>query len=108
MTLLDKFAPPAQAQPGGDEMIPPSTTAQPVLSSVRHVGSVLLAVALIGWISLFPNYLVYTLTAAIPVAFAGLGLLVLQGWSRELSLATAGLFATSLYTYGYFARPYAP
>jgi ABC-type branched-subunit amino acid transport system ATPase component/ABC-type branched-subunit amino acid transport system permease subunit len=108
MTLLDKFAPPAQAQPGGDEMVPPSTTAQPVASSLRHIGSIVLMVVLIGWISVFPNYLVYTLTAAIPVAFAGLGLLVLQGWSRELSLATAGLFATSLYTYGYFARPDAP
>ena len=91
-----------------DEMVPPSTTSQPVLGSMRHIGSVALAIALIGWISLFPNYLVYTLTAAIPVAFAGLGLLVLQGWSRELSLATAGLYATSLYCYGYFARPDSP
>ena len=98
----------SHARPDDEDMTPPSTTAQPVLSSIKHVGSGLFAVVLLGWIALFPNYLVYTLSAAIPVAFAGLGLLVLQGWSRELSMATAGLYATSLYCYGYFARPDSP
>jgi ABC-type branched-subunit amino acid transport system ATPase component/ABC-type branched-subunit amino acid transport system permease subunit len=84
---------------------PVHTTTRPVLAAMRSPGSQVLTVVLLGWILIWPDYMIYTLSAAIPVAFAGLGLLVLQGWSREISLASAGLFATSLYYYGWFARP---
>ncbi len=96
------------AASSGGEMAPPTSSTRPVVSALSHVGSIVLIIVGLGWITLWPDYMVYTLTAAVPVAFAGLGLLILTGWSREISMASAGLFATSLYLYGYFARDDVP
>jgi branched-chain amino acid transport system permease protein len=81
-----------------------STSTRPVLTSMTNPGAVMLAIAAVLWISLAPDYMIFTASAAIPIAVAALGLLVLQGWARELSLASAGLFATALYYYGWFVR----
>jgi len=56
------------------------------------------------WVFAAPDYWV-TASSAIPLAVASLGLLVLQGWTREISLASAGLFGTALYFFGYLERP---
>jgi ABC-type branched-subunit amino acid transport system permease subunit len=84
--------------------MPSTTSTRPVATAMSNPGSILLAVAALFWITMAPDYMIFTVTAAIPVAVAALGLLVLQGWARELSLASAGLFATALYYYGWFAR----
>ncbi len=82
----------------------PTTTTRPVRAALRSPGAQLLAFGLIAWLFFWPDYMVFTLTAAFPAAFAGLGLLVLQGWTREISLASAGLLGTSMYYYGWLAR----
>ncbi|MGQ0843335.1 MAG: ATP-binding cassette domain-containing protein [Sporichthyaceae bacterium] len=83
---------------------PPRTTTAPVRAALRSRGAQILALVLIGWLFFWPSYMVFILTAAFPAAFAGLGLLVLQGWTREISLASAGLLGTSMYYYGWLAR----
>ena len=56
------------------------------------------------WVVFAPDYLIFIVSCAIPLAVVSLGLLVLQGWAREISLATAGLFATAMYWFGYLNR----
>ncbi len=82
----------------------PPTTTRPIATTIANPGVWALAVIVGGWLLLMPDYLIFTMTSAVPVALVALGLLVLQGWSREISLATAGLFATSMYYMGFFDR----
>jgi ABC-type branched-subunit amino acid transport system ATPase component/ABC-type branched-subunit amino acid transport system permease subunit len=81
------------------------TTTRPVLDAARNPGAFVWAVIVLTWGFVAPDYLVYTANAAMPVAIVALGLLVLVGWAREISLATAGLFASSMYIYGFLNRP---
>ena len=81
------------------------TSSRPVLAAVRQPGVLALALAAVLWGIYAPAYLIYTVNAAMPVAMAALGLLVLVGWGREISLATAGLFASAMYIFGYLNRP---
>jgi ABC-type branched-subunit amino acid transport system ATPase component/ABC-type branched-subunit amino acid transport system permease subunit len=67
-------------------------------------GSWLLAILVLTWPMWRPTYLVFSANSAIPIAIAALGLLVLVGWARELSLATAGIFASAVYLDGYLNR----
>jgi ABC-type branched-subunit amino acid transport system ATPase component/ABC-type branched-subunit amino acid transport system permease subunit len=67
-------------------------------------GSIVLCVVLLAWVAFTPDYLIFSMTAAIPVTLVGLGLLVLQGWAREISLVSAALFATSMYYFNYLHR----
>jgi ABC-type branched-subunit amino acid transport system ATPase component/ABC-type branched-subunit amino acid transport system permease subunit len=80
------------------------TTSRPVLTALSKPGS-------IAWLSLgvlyaflAPDYKIFTVAGAVPVALTGLGLLVLIGWAREISLATAGIFGSSIYLMGYLTR----
>jgi ABC-type branched-subunit amino acid transport system permease subunit len=57
------------------------------------------------WVFDFADYQIFTVSAAIPLAITSLGLLVLQGWAPEISLAGAGLWGSSLYWFGYLERP---
>ncbi|HEX3825746.1 MAG TPA: branched-chain amino acid ABC transporter permease [Sporichthyaceae bacterium] len=50
------------------------------------------------------DYWVFNLTVGLVLAIACLGLLVVIGWGREISLAQAGLTGASLYLTGFFAR----
>ena len=61
------------------------------------------AVAL-GWSLVAPNFWIFTVTSAIILGIAGLGLLVVVGWGREISLMQAGLTGTAAYLTGYFYR----
>jgi ABC-type branched-subunit amino acid transport system ATPase component/ABC-type branched-subunit amino acid transport system permease subunit len=69
------------------------------------VGTAVAWIFAVVWPFAFADYQVFTASAAIPLAVASLGLLVLQGWAREISLASAGLFGTALYYFGYLERP---
>jgi branched-chain amino acid transport system permease protein len=84
--------------------VPPTTTTRPLRSCVLNPGPWAIGLVLAGWWLWAPEYLVFSMSSAIPVMLVALGLLVLQGWSREISLATAGLFAVSMYYTGYFDR----
>src|SRR5882757_473063 len=50
------------------------------------------------------DYWTFNLTVGLILAIACLGLLVVVGWGREISLAQAGLVGSSLYITGYMAR----
>ncbi|MGQ0463896.1 MAG: branched-chain amino acid ABC transporter ATP-binding protein/permease [Sporichthyaceae bacterium] len=82
-----------------------SPRTRPVRATMLRFGPLAVAAFALGWVFAAPDYMIFTASAGIPLAIAGLGLLVLQGWARELSLATAGLFGTALYYFGYLNRP---
>lgn len=65
----------------------------------------LLALASIAWVFFAASYWVFTATIAVLLAIATLGLTVVVGWVREVSLMQAGLVGTSLYLTGYLYRP---
>ncbi len=91
----------------GDEAGPESKT-RPIVRALCSPWSVLLIALLISWPSFVTainyGYLVFTLTAAVPIAILGLGLLVLQGWTREITLVSAGLFAMTAYYFNWLNR----
>ncbi len=80
------------------------TKSRPVVRAMSSPASILLTGALVAWGLLMADYRVFGLTAAIPVAILGLGLLVLQGWTREISLASAGVFASAMYYFNWLDR----
>jgi ABC-type branched-subunit amino acid transport system ATPase component/ABC-type branched-subunit amino acid transport system permease subunit len=84
---------------------PVSTNTAPVRRAARHPGVIAIAVAALLWGLYGPIYLVYTVNSAIATALAALGLAILVGWGREISLATAGIFGSSVYIFGYYSRP---
>jgi ABC-type branched-subunit amino acid transport system ATPase component/ABC-type branched-subunit amino acid transport system permease subunit len=67
-------------------------------------GSVLWAVVMVGFAFVGADYLVFTAASAVPIALTGLGLLVLIGWAREISLATAGVYGSAIYLMGFLTR----
>jgi ABC-type branched-subunit amino acid transport system ATPase component/ABC-type branched-subunit amino acid transport system permease subunit len=75
-----------------------------VRSAMSRPGGIASVLAALLWVAVAPDYLIFTVSCGIPLAVAALGLLVLQGWAREISLATAGLFATAMYWFGYLNR----
>ncbi|MGQ0467252.1 MAG: branched-chain amino acid ABC transporter ATP-binding protein/permease [Sporichthyaceae bacterium] len=88
---------------GGSEDGPESKT-RPIVRAMTSPWSLLLVGGLLLWPLLVHEYLVFSLTAAVPIAILGLGLLVLQGWTREITLVSAGLFATSAYYFNWLHR----
>jgi ABC-type branched-subunit amino acid transport system ATPase component/ABC-type branched-subunit amino acid transport system permease subunit len=67
------------------------------------IGAVLAAVAAL-WLFTAPQYWLFTATTGLTLAISTLGLLVLVGWAREVSLAQAGLTATAIYLCGFAMR----
>ncbi|HEV8623145.1 MAG TPA: ATP-binding cassette domain-containing protein, partial [Acidimicrobiia bacterium] len=65
--------------------------------------AVLAAVAAV-WLFTAPQYWLFTATTGLTLAISTLGLLVLVGWAREVSLAQAGLTATAIYLSGFAMR----
>jgi ABC-type branched-subunit amino acid transport system ATPase component/ABC-type branched-subunit amino acid transport system permease subunit len=94
-------SPPGREQPPSR---PPRTTTRPLLSCARNPGPWAIGLLLAGWWLWAPEYLVFSMTSAMPVMLVALGLLVLQGWAREISLAAAGVFAVAMYYTGYLDR----
>lgn len=88
---------------GARTQVAVSPRTRPLASSLT-VNTATLWIIVVVWPFAFADYQVYTASAAIPLAVAALGLLVLQGWSREISLASAGLFGTAVYFFGYLVR----
>ncbi len=80
------------------------TKSRPVIRAMSSPASLVLTALLVGWGLTMADYRVFGLTAAIPVAILGLGLLVLQGWAREISLASAGVFASAMYYFNWLDR----
>jgi hypothetical protein len=71
--------------------VPVSQRTRPI-GSAMGAGSVVCWIVAVLWVFGFADYQIFTVSAAIPLAVASLGLLVLQGWAREISLTSAGLW----------------
>ncbi len=84
--------------------VPVSQRTRPIRAAMTAGPSAWWILAVV-WVCFFPDYRILTVSAAIPLAIAGLGLLVLQGWVREISLASAGLWGSALYFFGFLDRP---
>jgi ABC-type branched-subunit amino acid transport system ATPase component/ABC-type branched-subunit amino acid transport system permease subunit len=80
------------------------TTSRPVITAMSTPGSLLLLAVGVLYAFTAPDYKVFTVAGAVPIALTGLGLLVLIGWAREISLATAGIFGSAIYLMGYLTR----
>jgi ABC-type branched-subunit amino acid transport system ATPase component/ABC-type branched-subunit amino acid transport system permease subunit len=74
------------------------------MQRTRLVAAGVLAVAIAIWVFTAPQYWLFTATTGLVLAISTLGLLVLTGWAREVSLAQAGLTATAIYICGYVMR----
>jgi len=73
------------------------------MSSPGALGFLLIILTFPMW---RPTYMVFTANAALPIAITALGLLVLVGWTREISLATSGMFVSAAYFDGWLNRPH--
>src|SRR5207248_6558620 len=67
-------------------------------------GAVLAAAGLV-WVLRAPGYWVFTANAGLILAVATLGLMVVVGWIKEVSLVQAGLTGTAVYLCSYLYRP---
>ena len=70
----------------------------------RHAIWAALAVVAAVWVFTAPQYWLFTATTGLLLGISTLGLLVLVGWAREVSLAQAGLTATAIYLCGFAMR----
>lgn len=73
-------------------------------SLARRRGLLLVVAASVLWVFLADNYWVFIGTRGLVLAISTLGLLVLVGWGREISLAQAGLVGSAAYICGYAYR----
>ncbi|HUR74083.1 MAG TPA: branched-chain amino acid ABC transporter permease [Sporichthya sp.] len=69
-----------------------------------HPGLLLLVAALVLYPLIGSDYWVNNVSAGLVLAISALGLLVVVGWGREISLTQAGLTGSALYISGYAAR----
>ncbi len=83
----------------------PSRRARPLLSLLRQPLNLVGAAVAIGWIFFAPDYRVFTVTTGLVIGVLALGLMVMVGWGREINLAAAGVYATSLYLGSWVYRP---
>jgi ABC-type branched-subunit amino acid transport system ATPase component/ABC-type branched-subunit amino acid transport system permease subunit len=70
----------------------------------RYAVGGVLGIIVVLWTVMAPPYWLFTSTTGIVLAISTLGLLVLVGWAREVSLCQAGLTATAIYLTGFAMR----
>ncbi|MEW6472304.1 MAG: ATP-binding cassette domain-containing protein [Actinomycetota bacterium] len=63
-----------------------------------------LALVAVGWAFVGDNYWIFTVTSGVVLGIAGLGLMTVVGWGREISLVQAGLTGTAAYITGFAYR----
>ena len=83
----------------------PYSRSRPLLSLLRQPLNLLGAVVAVGWIFFAPDYRVFTVSTGLIIGVLALGLMVMVGWAREINLAAAGVYATSLYLGSWVYRP---
>lgn len=74
------------------------------LNLKRHGPVALLLVVAALWVFAAPGYWVFTAATGVTLGVAALGLLVVVGWAKEVSLAQAGLTGTAVYLCTYAMR----
>src|SRR4051812_20607967 len=79
------------------------------MQSLKHKLAVpprllIVAVAAVSWAFVGDTYWIFPVTAGLLLGIAGLGLMTVVGWGREISLVQAGLTGTAAYITGYAYR----
>jgi ABC-type branched-subunit amino acid transport system ATPase component/ABC-type branched-subunit amino acid transport system permease subunit len=82
----------------------PYSKARPLTSLLRQPLNILFAILAFTWIWPVRDYWVFTISAGMVIAVVALGVMVMTGWCREVNLASAGVYATSLYLASYVYR----
>ncbi|MGQ0846442.1 MAG: branched-chain amino acid ABC transporter ATP-binding protein/permease [Sporichthyaceae bacterium] len=82
----------------------PHTKAEPIRALTRQPLNFLVAFVALSWVFVFADYWVFTVTAGMIIGIVALGLMVMTGWIREINLASAGVYATTLYLASYTYR----
>ncbi|MGQ0465455.1 MAG: branched-chain amino acid ABC transporter ATP-binding protein/permease [Sporichthyaceae bacterium] len=82
----------------------PHSKAMPIRALARQPLNFLAAFVALTWVFFFRDYWVFTVTAGMIIGIVGLGLMVMTGWIREINLASAGVYATTLYLSSYVYR----
>jgi|GEM_PF-13158 len=99
---------PGFAVPGAAEQIDtshnPYSRARPLLSLLRQPLNIIGAAAALLWIFAVKDYWVYTVSSGLVIGVVALGVMVMTGWCREVNLASAGVYATTLYLASYIYR----
>jgi ABC-type branched-subunit amino acid transport system permease subunit len=76
----------------------------PATIGLNHASYAAFAAVAIAWAFVAADYWVFITTATILLAISTLGLTVVVGWAREVSLMQAGLTGTAVYLGGYAYR----
>jgi branched-chain amino acid transport system permease protein len=91
-----------------DTSMNPHTWSRPIARLFRQPWTVAGMALAVGWIFVVHDYWVFLVTSGLVIGILALGLMVLVGWVREVSLASAAVFGTALYlgSYIYRERPH--
>ena len=82
----------------------PHSKARPIAMLFKQPLSVGMMVLSVTWIFLVKDYWVFLVTSGMVVGTIALGIMVLTGWAREVTLASGAVFGTSLYIGSYAYR----
>ncbi|MGQ0623359.1 MAG: branched-chain amino acid ABC transporter ATP-binding protein/permease [Sporichthyaceae bacterium] len=82
----------------------PYSRARPLLALLRQPLNIIGAILALAWVPFARDYWVFVVSSGIVLAVLALGLMVMVGWCREVNLASAGVYATSLYLGSYVYR----
>jgi ABC-type branched-subunit amino acid transport system ATPase component/ABC-type branched-subunit amino acid transport system permease subunit len=83
----------------------PYSRSRPLLSLLRQPLNSIGVVVAVGWFFFAPDYRVFTVTTGLIIGVLALGVMVMVGGARALTLAAAGVSATSLYLGSWVYRP---
>ena len=75
-----------------------------MMGKERYAVGGVMGIIVVLWTVMAPPYWLFTSTTGIVLAISTLGLLVLVGWAREVTLCQAGLTATAIYLTGFAMR----
>jgi ABC-type branched-subunit amino acid transport system ATPase component/ABC-type branched-subunit amino acid transport system permease subunit len=87
-----------------DVSINPYSRARPVLSLLRQPLNIVGALVAVFWVFDAKDYWTFTASAGLIIGIVTLGVMVMTGWCREVNLASAGIYATTLYLSSYIYR----
>src|SRR5688500_4249685 len=62
-------------------------------------------VAAVGWVYFADNYWIYVASSGLVLSISSLGLMVLVGWAKEVTLAQAAFVGCGVYVAGWLYRP---